>query len=49
MLGDIWDADVTGAHNCGMDQMWFNRDNEKEREFSPTYTVYSLAEVRNIL
>ena len=49
MLGDSWDADVTGAHNCGMDQMWFNRDNEKEREFSPTYTVYSLAEVRNIL
>jgi len=24
MIGDSWDADIVGAHNSRIDQIWFN-------------------------
>lgn len=49
MIGDSWDADIIGAHDYGMDQIWFNRDKEEAKIFSPTYTIHSLSEIKEIL
>jgi len=27
MVGDLWDADILGAHRVGIRPVWFNRDN----------------------
>lgn len=49
MIGDSWEADVAGAHGAGIDQLWFNPEELPARDFVPTFTVRSLAEIRSIL
>ena len=49
MIGDSWDADIVGAHNAKIDQLWFNPKNLSKNGFTPTYTIQSLLEIKNIL
>ncbi|AHF16079.1 YjjG family noncanonical pyrimidine nucleotidase [Niabella soli] len=47
MLGDDLEADIMGAANAGLDQVYINHIN-KTPDFKPTYTVYSLKELEAI-
>ena len=47
MIGDSIDADIKGAINAGIDQVYVNHLNQ-EPAVRPTYTVYSLRELENI-
>lgn len=49
MIGDSWDADIIGAYQSEIDQLWFNPDNKKANGFEPTFTVRSLSDICNIL
>lgn len=52
MIGDSWDADIVGAYNSRIDQLWFNSDSKNEKptdDFKPTFTVHSLEEIKGIL
>ncbi len=49
MIGDSWDADIVGAHQSRIAQIWFNPENTPAEEFEPTYTVKTLAEIKAIL
>lgn len=48
MIGDSIDADILGAMNFGMDQIFVNHLNI-ETAVRPTYTIYALSELREIL
>lgn len=48
MIGDDWDADIVGAKNSGIDQLFFNRTN-KLTTFVPTYEVKELPAIKKIL
>lgn len=47
MLGDDLEADIIGAANAGLDQVYINHVN-KQPDFKPTYTVYALKELEAI-
>lgn len=47
MLGDDIAADIEGARNIGMDQVYVNHKNI-EPPFKPTYTITSLKELEDI-
>jgi putative hydrolase of the HAD superfamily len=47
MIGDSIEADIMGAINAGMDQVFVNHLNI-ETEVKPTFTVYSLKELQEI-
>jgi putative hydrolase of the HAD superfamily len=47
MIGDSMEADIQGAINAGIDQVYVNHLNI-EPSIQPTYTVYSLKELKNI-
>lgn len=49
MIGDSWDADIVGAYNSRIDQIWFNPSEKEAAGFEPTFTVKSLSEIKNIL
>ncbi|MDD2327333.1 MAG: YjjG family noncanonical pyrimidine nucleotidase [bacterium] len=49
MIGDSWDADIAGARNSRIDQIWFNPGSLPPQGFQPTYTVQDLAGIREIL
>ena len=49
MIGDSWEADIIGAHNSRIDQLWLNPEGLPARDFTPTFTVASLEEIKNIL
>lgn len=49
MIGDSWEADIVGAYQSRIDQMWLNPDDLSPQTFIPTYTVRSLDEIRKIL
>lgn len=49
MIGDSWEADIAGARNAGIDQLWLNPESLPFQNFTPTYTVRSLTEIKNIL
>lgn len=49
MIGDSWDADILGAHDSAIDQIWFNPKQEPAQGFQPTFTVMTLAEITHIL
>ncbi|ULB34600.1 MULTISPECIES: YjjG family noncanonical pyrimidine nucleotidase [Proteiniphilum] len=49
MIGDSWEADIVGAYNSCIDQIWFNPMRKNALEFEPTFTVYSLEEIKAIL
>lgn len=48
MLGDHLEADILGAKNAGMDQVFVNHIRETP-DFQPTYTVFNLKEITGIL
>ncbi len=48
MLGDNLDADIKGAMSAGMDTVFVNHLRE-ETKLKPTYTIYHLQELENIL
>jgi putative hydrolase of the HAD superfamily len=48
MLGDNLDADIQGAINASMDNVFVNHINEKT-DLQPTYTIYHLQELEAIL
>ncbi|WP_459188622.1 YjjG family noncanonical pyrimidine nucleotidase [Parabacteroides sp. APC149_11_2_Y6] len=49
MIGDCWEADIVGAHDSRIDQIWLNPDKLPAKGFEPTYTVTSLQEIKEIL
>ncbi|WP_080902688.1 YjjG family noncanonical pyrimidine nucleotidase [Parabacteroides sp. Marseille-P3160] len=49
MIGDSWEADISGAYQARIDQLWFNPRQLPVNGFAPTYTVASLSEVHVIL
>ncbi len=49
MIGDSWDADIFGAYQSHIDQLWFNPEGVPEAGFTPTFTVRSLNEIKEIL
>lgn len=49
MIGDSWDADIVGAHQSRIAQVWFNPEGIAPDGFEPTFTVKTLAEVKDIL
>ena len=48
MIGDNLDADIQGAINAGMDNIFVNHINATT-DLSPTYTIYHLRELEDIL
>ena len=48
MIGDNLDADIQGAINAGMDSIFVNHINATT-EIKPTYTIYHLRELEDIL
>ena len=48
MIGDNLDADIQGAINCGMDNVFVNHI-QAECNLQPTYTITHLKELENIL
>ena len=49
VIGDSWDADIVGAKNSHIDQVFFNREQKSELEFQPTFVIDRLEELKNIL
>lgn len=49
MIGDSWEADIIGAYQSRIDQLWFNPEALPPTSFIPTYTVHSLDEIKKIL
>jgi putative hydrolase of the HAD superfamily len=48
MIGDALDVDVLGGKNAGMHQVFFN-PNRISHEDSPTYEIFCLSELKDIL
>ncbi len=48
MIGDNLEADIAGAMNAGIDQVFVNHTNETT-DLKPTYIIYELKELENIL
>jgi putative hydrolase of the HAD superfamily len=48
MIGDSYEADIIGAMNAGIDQVHVNY-NRINTPVKPTYTIYELKELENIL
>ena len=49
MIGDSWEADIAGAKNAKIDQIWFNPKGLPPNNNKPTFTVNSLYEIKEIL
>jgi putative hydrolase of the HAD superfamily len=49
MIGDSWNADIAGAYQSKIDQLWLNPGGLPAKEFVPTYTVRSLEEIKAVL
>ena len=49
MIGDSWESDVTGAHNVGMHQVYYDLYGKEEFPFRPTYRITDLRELAEIL
>lgn len=49
MIGDSWDADITGAQNAKMDQIWLNPGKLEAKGIQPTFTILTLSEIKEIL
>ncbi len=50
MIGDSFEADIRGAQNAGIDQIFFNLNNEVSEKFnSATYQIHRLEEILEIL
>lgn len=50
MIGDSWEADITGAQGIGMHQVFYNtKGGDNELPFRPTYQIKDLKELMEIL
>ena len=50
MIGDSFEADIRGAQNAGIDQIFFNLNNEVSEKFnSATYHIHRLEEILEII
>lgn len=49
MIGDSWDADIVGAYESRIAQLWFNPLQEVQEIFTPTFTVRHLSEIKGLL
>jgi putative hydrolase of the HAD superfamily len=49
MIGDNFQADIVGAKNFGLDQIYLSSDKSVILPFEPTYRISSLAEIKTIL
>ena len=49
MIGDSWEADITGAHGIGMHQAYYNIMDRVILPFRPTYHIHSLKDLIEIL
>lgn len=49
MIGDSWEADIFGAKQSKIDQIWYNPGKLSTKDFEPTYQVNTLNEIRHIL
>jgi putative hydrolase of the HAD superfamily len=49
MIGDNFEADIEGAKNAGIDQLYYNPKGQAPISFNPTHTVTSLSEIMSIL
>ena len=49
MIGDSWEADITGAHGVGMHQVFYNVIERTAFPFLPTYHIHSLKELMDLL
>lgn len=49
MIGDSWEADITGAHGVRMHQVFYNVSGRTTFPFVPTYHIHSLKELMNLL
>lgn len=49
MIGDMFETDIAGAANIGMQQIYFNPKGKKGHPFAPTYEVRDLLQIKEIL
>ncbi|MBQ2809022.1 MAG: YjjG family noncanonical pyrimidine nucleotidase [Bacteroidaceae bacterium] len=49
MIGDMFETDIVGAANIGMQQIYFNPKGKKGHTFAPTYEVRDLLQIKKIL
>ena len=49
MIGDMFDTDIVGAANIGMEQIYFNPKGKENTTFAPTYMVNDLLKIKEIL
>lgn len=49
MVGDNFSTDIIGAHNCGIDQIWYNPENKPFVDFKPTFIVSHLLQIKEII
>lgn len=49
MIGDMFETDIIGAANIGMEQIYFNPNKKENLPFKPTYEVGKLTEILDIL
>lgn len=49
MIGDMFDTDIAGAANAGMDHIYYNPKRKSGHTFTPTYEVHHLLEIKEIL
>jgi putative hydrolase of the HAD superfamily len=49
MIGDSFEADIEGAQNAHIDQVWFNPHHEAPKDPPPTFIIHSLLELIQLL
>lgn len=49
MIGDMFETDIVGAANIGMEQIYFNPKKKSDNTFAPTYMVHNLLQIKEIL
>ncbi|MBO7194211.1 MAG: YjjG family noncanonical pyrimidine nucleotidase [Bacteroidaceae bacterium] len=49
MIGDMFDTDIVGAANSGIDNIYFNPKGKTGHPFAPTYEVKKLLDIKEIL
>ncbi len=49
MIGDMFDTDIIGAANAGMNQIYYNHKEKSGHSFTPTHEVKHLLQIKDIL
>lgn len=49
VIGDDYEVDILGAHNCGIDQIYYNPNGKRPNADVPTYEVAHLGDIKAIL